>query len=122
MTGLLPGTTYELTVVAVSQGGDVVAPAPTCTSVQSAGGIVTVTWSYIHTGGLPLTSVTMAYRFETVLSMSPPTDLSIASAEVTTAMVSNLVAGRRYTFTITAENSNGSTSIDCGPVRHDVGE
>ena len=25
MTGLLPGTTYELTVVAVSQGGDVVA-------------------------------------------------------------------------------------------------
>ena len=25
VTGLLPGTTYELTVVAVSQGGDVVA-------------------------------------------------------------------------------------------------
>ena len=25
VTGLLPGTTYELTVVAVSQGGDIVA-------------------------------------------------------------------------------------------------
>ena len=98
------------------------APAPTCVSVQSAGGTITVIWSYIHRGGLPLTSVTVIYRFEEGLVMSPPTDVNIADTEVTTAIVSNLVAGRRYTFTITAENSNGSTSIDCGPVRHDVGE
>ena len=33
VTGLLPGTTYELTVVAVSQGGDVVATSEPSTSM-----------------------------------------------------------------------------------------
>ena len=33
VTGLLPGTTYELTVVAVSQGGDVVATSEPSTSI-----------------------------------------------------------------------------------------
>jgi hypothetical protein len=37
VTGLLPGTTYELTVVAVSQGGDVVAES------QPSGPIVNTT-------------------------------------------------------------------------------
>ena len=54
--------------------------------------------------------------------MSPPTDVDIANMEVTTATVMNLIAGRLYTFTVTVENSNGSASIDCGPVRHDVGK
>ena len=48
-------------------------------------------------------------------------DVEVANSDVMAAVVSNLVAGRLYTFTITAVNSNGSTSIDCGPVRHDVG-
>ena len=98
------------------------APAPTCTSVHSANGVITVMWSYVHTGGLPLTSVSVVYRFEEGLAMSSPTDVDIANIEVMRAMVSNLIAGRLYTFTITTENSNGSTSIDCGPVRHDVGK
>ena len=33
VTGLLPGTTYELTVVAVSQGGDIVATSPPSNTV-----------------------------------------------------------------------------------------
>ena len=33
VTGLLPGTTYELTVVAVSEGGDVIARSPESASV-----------------------------------------------------------------------------------------
>ena len=33
VTGLLPGTTYELTVVAVSQGGDVVATSEPSASI-----------------------------------------------------------------------------------------
>ena len=37
VTGLLPGTTYELTVVAVSQGGDVIAES------QASGPIVNTT-------------------------------------------------------------------------------
>ena len=164
VTSLLPGTTYELTVVAVSQGGDIIAesqasesvisttgftgqwcmnvhprveltnvkfiiiilwlavPAPTCSAPVSSNGLITVTWSYIHTGGLPLTSVSVVYRFEEGLSLSPPMEVEIANTEVTTAAVMDLVAGRLYTFTITAENSNGSSSIVCDPVRHDVGE
>ena len=66
--------------------------------------------------------MSVVYRFEEGLALSPPVDVEIANAEVTTATVMDLVAGRLYTFTITAENSNGSTSIDCGPVRHNVGE
>ena len=34
VTGLLPGTTYELTVVAVSQGDDVIAQSQPSVSVQ----------------------------------------------------------------------------------------
>ena len=34
LTGLLPGTTYELTVVAVSQGGNVIAESQPSTSLQ----------------------------------------------------------------------------------------
>ena len=34
VTGLLPGTTYELTVVAVSQGGNVVARSQSSNSLQ----------------------------------------------------------------------------------------
>ena len=37
VTGLLPGTTYELTVVAVSQGGDII------TESQASGPIVNTT-------------------------------------------------------------------------------
>ena len=49
-------------------------------------------------------------------------DVEIANTEVKIATVMDLVAGRLYTFIIAAENSNGSSSIDCGPIRHNVGE
>ena len=35
VTGLLPGTTYELTVVAVSEGGDVITKGPESESAQA---------------------------------------------------------------------------------------
>ena len=66
--------------------------------------------------------MSVVYRFEEGASISPPADVDIDNVEVTIAMVSNLIAGRFYTFTVTAENSIGSTSIDCGPIRHHVGE
>ena len=173
VTGLLPGTTYELTVMAVSndQGGDIILFAvslpsgpqngstgsidtlistmPPCTSSnliivtvlfsspliceqlplpyastsnQLLVATITITWSYIHTGGLPLTSVSVVYRFEEGLALSPPVDVEIANTVVTIATMIDLVAGRLYTFTISNENSNGSSSIDCGPIRHNLGE
>ena len=66
--------------------------------------------------------MSVVYRFEQGASISPPADVDIDNVEVTTAMVSNLVAGRLYTFTIIAENSIGSASIDCTPFHHHVGE
>ena len=58
-----------------------------------------------------LTTVnTRVYQFEEGLALSPPMDVEIANAEVTTATVIDLVAGRLYTFTIAAENSNGSST------------
>lgn len=65
--------------------------------------------------------MSVEYRFQEGLAMSPPIDVEITNAEVMVVTVLDLVAGRLYTFTITAENSNGSTSIDCGPVHHDIG-
>ena len=39
VTGLLPGTTYELTVVAVSQGGDVIAESPASIPIVNTTGV-----------------------------------------------------------------------------------
>ena len=97
-------------------------PAPSCNAPVSSNGIITVSWSYTHTGGLHLTNVSVIYRFEEGPAMSSPTPVDVVSAEVMRVMVTNLVAGRLYTFTITSENSNGSTSIDCGPIHHNTGK
>ena len=43
VTGLLPGTAYELTVVAVSEGGDVIARSPESSSV-----LLTTRFTGIH--------------------------------------------------------------------------
>ena len=43
VTGLLPGTTYELTVVAVSEGGDVIVRSPDSASV-----VLTTTFTGVH--------------------------------------------------------------------------
>ena len=39
VTGLLPGTTYELTVVAVSQGGDIVAESQASSPIINTTGV-----------------------------------------------------------------------------------
>ena len=49
-------------------------------------------------------------------------DVSVPNFDATSASVSGLVAGNDYTFTVTASNANGSTSIQCGPTSHDVGK
>ena len=38
-------------------------PAVSCNPPVSSSGVVTVTWCYIHTGGLPLTNVSLVYTF-----------------------------------------------------------
>jgi hypothetical protein len=75
-----------------------------------------VTWSYIHTGGLPLINVSMSYTFEDEFIISRPVPVSISSVDTTRITVPNLEAGFRYTFNVTSQNRVGSTSAFCGLV------
>ena len=62
----------------------------------------------------------MTYSYEEgALTVTRPIDVNLDDFMVT---VSGLVAGEEYTFTVTAENSNGSSSTICEPVDHIIGE
>ena len=46
----------------------------------------------------------------------------VSGVDTTSVEVDDLVAGFEYVFNTTAENSNGSSSILCGPIHHIVGK
>ena len=96
-------------------------PAPLCSNIPtSEGGVINVTWSYIHTGGLNLTEVVVEYSesgdFQD-LQNGNQTDLSQTSLEVL-----NFTAGQTYSFQVTASNQMGSNSVLCPAVNHCVGK
>ena len=96
-------------------------PAPLCSNIPtSEGGVINVTWSYIHTGGLNLTEVVVEYSesgdFQD-LQNGNLTDLSQTSLEVL-----NFTAGQTYSFQVTASNQMGSSSVLCPAVNHSVGK
>ena len=96
-------------------------PALTCNAPVSAEGIITATWSYIHTGGLPLTNVSVFYVFTEGSAINRiPTN--VTNVNTSSVVIRNLITGFKYTFNITAENSNGSSSILCGPTLHIIGQ
>ena len=92
-------------------------PALTCSAPVSSNGVFTVTWSYIHTGGLPLTNVSVFYTYDD----SSPIPVPVNNVATSSVAVSNVEAGFSYTFNITAENSIGSSSISCRPTVHVLG-
>ena len=74
-----------------------------CDPPTSANGVITVTWSYIHTGGLPLTNVSVTFfsnGVETAINSIPVSDTDTQSTDVP-----DLVTGFEYSFNITAVNS-----------------
>ena len=78
------------------------------------------TWSYVHTGGLPLTGLSVTYSYEEGEStVTRSVGVNLDDSMVT---VPGLVAGEVYTFTVMAENSNGSSSTACEPVNHIIGK
>ena len=99
-------------------------PALVCGDPGFSDGGITSTWSYIHTGGLPLNRVYVSYTFEegSTRTSSPIHVITFMNTQQTEANVPRLVAGRRYTFIITAENDVGSSYIQCGPILLSVGK
>ena len=96
-------------------------PEVVCSDPTSADGVITVRWSFVHTGGLNLTGLSAAYSF-TDGTLTVTEFITILSLDATSVNISDLVAGFVYTFTITAENSNGSSTVSCKPTPHQIGE
>ena len=98
-----------------------VVPDLTCSQPISMEGVNRVSWFYVHTGGLPLTEASVEYSYANgSLSITEP--VSVNETNTTVIEVSNLVAGISYSFIITAENSNGSSTISCQSILHIVGK
>ena len=97
-------------------------PAPVCpTPPTSSGGVITVRWSYTHTGGLGLIQVIVTAT-KAILS----TELEVPNGNLTdpsqTSLdISTFTAGFQYIFSVTAYNEIGSNSVQCEPVRHQIG-
>ena len=97
-------------------------PSLTCDKPVSSNGLVTVNWSYNHTGGLPLTSLSVSYTKSINRSIVVSNNnVSVRSVNITSVVIPNLEVGAEYTFNITAGNRNGSSSIMCGPTSHIIG-
>ena len=95
----------------------------TCLPPESENGVITILWSYVHTGGLPLTDVSVQYTYEhgsfnLVITRTVPN----VGLNDMMMQVSNLLAGEEYTFNITAENAIGSSSVVCQPIDLLLGE
>lgn len=86
-------------------------------------GVIRVSWFYVHTGGLPLTDASVEYSYMSLNGSSLFIEsVSVNETNTTVIDVSNLVAGFSYTFIITAENSNGSSTTLCRSILHSVGK
>ena len=81
---------------------------------------MTARWSYAHTGGQPLTSLSVSYLFMegTTINRVP---VDVTSVGATSVEVRNLTTGFEYMFNITAANSVGAASVLCGPTLHAIG-
>ena len=98
-------------------------PSLMCGDPVFSDGGITSTWSYVHTGGLSLNRVYVSYTFEEGSGTSSPIHVTtFMNAQPTEVNVPRLVAGRRYTFNITAENAIGSSYVMCGPTLLSVGK
>jgi hypothetical protein len=83
-------------------------------------GNITASWTYVHTGGFPLTGVSVNYTYEEGTStVTNSVNVGINDMRFS---VPGLVTGKEYTFTVTAQNMNGSNSSVCAPVDHIIGK
>ena len=112
---MLTAVSYVLATIHIQTVPEVVCPRPV-----SQNGITVAVWSYVHTGGLELTGVSVMYSYQDGTSIN--TRLVVVQNDDVMVTVPDLVVGRQYIFTITAENMNGSSSTVCEPIDHIIGE
>ena len=93
-----------------------------CNDPKFSMGGITARWSYIHTGGLDLTSVLVSYTFQEGGRDSYPISVMNNDPTINSINIPRLTAGTRYTFNITAVNDIGSSCVLCGPILLSIGE
>ena len=96
-------------------------PEVVCSKPVSENGTLTVSWSYIHTGGLPLTGVSVRYRYVEGFSINTEIVQGVIKSAVM-ARAHDLVVGKDYTFIVNATNMYGSSIAECPAINHLVGE
>ncbi len=86
---------------------------------SSENGVITVSWDYVHTGGLNLTSVQIlswSVNGHSVYSVGTDCTSNCVFS------VAGLKAGFSYIFAINSSNSEGSVVVKCPEVIHSIGE
>lgn len=98
-----------------------------CNSVPlSKNGTISVSWNFVHTGGLNLSLVSVFHSTDIVpWDFKPVPHEQIVLDEKrrpTSLVVSELLAGNTYVFMVCAFNMLGNSSVMCPPVTHDIGK
>lgn len=104
-------------------------PAPLCLEPPRAeDDRLVVRWNYTHTGGQTLTAAGVYFYPDTSPELRMPLS-SVSGAEVGSVSSAERAdsiplpeAGLHYQFTVSAENSNGTTETNCPLIRLDIGE
>ena len=122
VSGLTSGSTYSVSIRAISTAGDGIAStlvnatipsAPSApllvTALASANRTARVTWTLGVNGGSPITShvVTAYLNGTTTVAKS----VTVSGATTTAATVSGLTSGRTYTFRVQAINAYGRSPV-----------
>ena len=96
---MIPAHYYSCTVAQFEQ-----------TNMENIDGMLEVTWTLRHTGGLPLLSISVTCNGDNRLSnMSLCTTDACGDSSITLGPVE---AGNNYTCTVTVSNALGSTTSD----------
>ncbi len=89
---------------------------------SSENGVITVSWDYIHTGGLNLTSVHVLYRLSTADEYLGWLEGDVNCTSNCSLAVYNLTAGFSYVFVIKVSNDEGPGVGMCPEVSHTIGK
>ena len=95
-------------------------PAPVCSTSTPSNGGINITWSFLHTGGQPLTEILITYVFKqgsvNMTELGPEVDIDTENV-----VIPSLVAGFVYIPIVNASNEDGSTAVECPAVTLELG-